>query len=160
MKKIKVVWCILSIFLMALIFFFSHQTADVSSNTSGRFAKVLADVLALVFSGELYEKILWVAQWIVRKSAHLLLFTLLGVSVYNSFEIPRKGKRVLTSLIVCIFYAITDEFHQSFIPGRACRIGDVLIDSIGSMVGVFLAQVKSLCYILKKQEKGEDEYGN
>lgn len=135
MKKIKVVWSILSVALMALIFFFSHQTAEVSSDTSGGFAQILADVLAIFFKGEVYEKLLWVAQWLVRKSAHLILFALLGVCVYNSINLPKGRKRFLIALIICILYAVSDEIHQGFIPGRACRATDILIDTTGIAVG-------------------------
>lgn len=138
MKKIKVVWSILSVALMALIFFFSHQSAEVSSDTSGGFAQILAKVLGVFFKGEVYETLLWVAQWIVRKSAHLVLFALLGVFVYNSIDLPKGRKRFLVALIICILYAVSDEIHQSFIPGRACRMSDIVIDATGIAVGQLL----------------------
>lgn len=140
MKKIKVVWSILSVALMALIFFFSHQSAEVSSDTSGGFAQILAKVLGVFFKGEVYETLLWVAQWIVRKSAHLVLFALLGVFVYNSIDLPKGRKRFLVALIICILYAVSDEVHQSFIPGRACRMTDVLIDAVGSVLAIGIAR--------------------
>lgn len=149
MKKIKVVWCILSIVLMALIFFFSHQPANVSSDTSGKFAKILAEFLGLLFRGRLYEQVLWLAQLIVRKSAHLVLFTMLGIFVYNTFDISGR-ERFVIALAICILYALGDEFHQSFVPGRACRLSDVFIDSVGSTAGIAIAQVKR---ILHKKEK-------
>ena len=138
MKKIKVVWSILSVALMALIFFFSHQSAEVSSDTSGGFAQILAKVLGVFFKGEVYETLLWVAQWIVRKSAHLVLFALLGVFVYNSIDLPKGRKRFLIALIICIIYAVSDEIHQYFIPGRACRMTDVMIDAVGSILAILM----------------------
>ncbi len=160
MKKIKVVWCVISIIIMTLIFFFSHQSADVSSDTSGRFAKILANFLALIFKGELYERILWVAQWIVRKSAHLVLYAMLGICVYNTFNISGKLKRLLISMAICVLYAISDEIHQSFVPGRACRLSDVLIDGIGSISGIAFIKLKVLKRIFKKTDREEDIYGN
>ena len=42
------------------------------------------------------------------------------------------------AIVACILYATTDEIHQCFVPGRACKALDVLIDSLGSCTGVFL----------------------
>lgn len=138
MKKIKVVWSILSVALMALIFFFSHQSAEVSSQTSGGFAQILAKVIGVFFKGEVYETVLWIAQWIVRKSAHLVLFALLGLFVYNSIDLPKGRKRFLIALIICILYAVSDEVHQYFIPGRACRVSDIVIDGVGIISSIIL----------------------
>ncbi len=135
MKKIKVVWLVMSVAVMALIFFFSHQTAEVSSDTSGGFAQILADFLGIFFKGEVYDTLLWVAQWMVRKSAHIILFALLGVCVYKSLDFGTRKSRVIITLLICLLYAISDEIHQSFIPGRACRVTDILIDATGIAVG-------------------------
>ncbi len=138
MKKIKVVWCILSVALMALIFFFSHQTADVSSDTSGPLARLLAKILSAIFKGKAYETVLWVCQWIVRKSAHFILFAILGICVYKTLNFGTPKSRVVIAILICILYAISDEIHQIFIPGRAGRISDVLIDGAGSISAIAL----------------------
>lgn len=43
----------------------------------------------------------------------------------------------LYALAISAAYAATDEFHQLFVLGRACRFSDVLIDSAGAGVGIF-----------------------
>lgn len=48
------------------------------------------------------------------------------------------SKKYLISILICIIYATSDEIHQIFVPGRACQIRDILIDSIGSITGVYL----------------------
>ena len=50
------------------------------------------------------------------------------------------------ALIVCVLYAISDEVHQMFVPGRGPGIKDVLIDSAGATVGigVYMFVVKML----------------
>lgn len=42
------------------------------------------------------------------------------------------------ALIICMLYAISDELHQLFIPGRSAEIRDVFIDSFGATVGIFI----------------------
>jgi VanZ family protein len=44
----------------------------------------------------------------------------------------KNKKLILISILICFLYALSDEIHQSFVPGRACRILDVVIDTSGS----------------------------
>ncbi len=41
-------------------------------------------------------------------------------------------KAFFITISICFLYALSDEIHQFFVPGRACRILDVLIDTLGS----------------------------
>ena len=43
---------------------------------------------------------------------------------------------VVFTLLLCIGYAITDELHQAFVPGRTPKLLDVLIDSSGALLGI------------------------
>ena len=56
-------------------------------------------------------------------------------TLFLTYKINPKIQFVLSWIIVCI-YAITDEIHQLFIPGRAGRIVDVYIDSLGALIGM------------------------
>ena len=59
------------------------------------------------------------------------------------------------SAIIGVTYAITDEIHQAFTPGRAPSVTDVCIDSIGVLTGIFIlitliVFVESICNWLKR----------
>jgi VanZ family protein len=79
---------------------------------------------------------------ILRKLAHMteyaILFVLFwrGLSQSNSFPVK---KRLLAALVLTIFYAMSDEYHQTFVPGRAGRVWDVAIDTAGALGGLVLA---------------------
>lgn len=60
-----------------------------------------------------------------------LLITLKGKNKLNK-------KYFLIATLISIFYAITDEFHQLFVPGRVTSPKDILIDSIGSLSSIIL----------------------
>jgi len=45
---------------------------------------------------------------------------------------------VLLAFVICVLYAISDETHQIFVPGRSAQISDVLIDSVGAIVGILM----------------------
>ena len=50
------------------------------------------------------------------------------------YTLGMKRKYVLLASIICIIYALTDEFHQTFIDGRSGQISDVFLDSSGSLI--------------------------
>lgn len=143
MKKIKVLSCIVTVALMALIFFFSSQTAEVSSKTSSGITQKIAEVISYVVKSDNVEGIRRSIHTIIRKTAHFTLFFLLAASVANSlFQLfgTEKMKLFIIASLFCLLYAITDEIHQMFVPGRAAMFVDIIIDFAGSMsgAGVFI----------------------
>ena len=61
---------------------------------------------------------------------------------YGSFEtlpgmISSKG---LIPLLIGFLYAVRDEIHQQFVPGRAMQARDVLIDTAGVLLGIWIAR--------------------
>lgn len=77
---------------------------------------------------------------ILRKNAHAFEYIVLAMLVCNAFFINKfKGKgAVVYVLFICLFYAVTDEFHQLFVPGRTSLVSDVLIDFTGALIGLGL----------------------
>ncbi|KUP05305.1 hypothetical protein Q73_13405, partial [Bacillus coahuilensis m2-6] len=76
---------------------------------------------------------------IIRKNAHFYVYLVLAVLMMNALKSNQyKNIRILLTLIFCIVYAITDEIHQLFVPGREAQVNDVLIDSIGATFGIGL----------------------
>lgn len=49
-----------------------------------------------------------------------------------------SGNRVLVTLAGAVLYGLSDEWHQSFVPGRTPDIRDIFVDSVGAMAGLFL----------------------
>ncbi|WP_427338140.1 VanZ family protein [Caloranaerobacter sp. DY30410] len=80
---------------------------------------------------------------IVRKFAHFGIYFVLGLLVTNAFV--RSGvkgfKAFIFSLAFCILYAVIDEIHQLFVPGRCAQVTDVLIDSVGAFGGIGMYEV-------------------
>ena len=82
-----------------------------------------------------------VLQPIVRKTAHFSIYTLLGFFTMNfalTFNAD-KYKRGIASWGAGTLYAVTDELHQYFVPGRSCEFRDVCIDSLGVFTGIMIA---------------------
>jgi VanZ family protein len=69
---------------------------------------------------------------VLRKLAHACEFAVLGSLLLRALRDERAA------LAAGIAYAISDELHQHFVPGRIGSPVDVLIDSVGVAVGVLL----------------------
>ena len=70
--------------------------------------------------------------------------------LFSSTKGKKQYKIFLLVIIISIFYGITDEVHQFFVPGRNCGFFDLLLDSIG----IFMASLFYLCRLLfLKNEK-------
>lgn len=143
MKKIKVISCIVSVALMALIFFFSSQPADMSSTVSGSITeKIIAFIIRLFdIPASDADNIYSVLHFFVRKTAHFVLFFALGASYANTVSVicnVSTKKVFIIALLLSVAYAISDEIHQLSVSGRDCKVGDVIIDSSGALSGIGL----------------------
>lgn len=75
----------------------------------------------------------------IRKMAHATEYAILGFLLTGSYaDSSRKRKNVLLPAVTGSLYAVSDELHQMFVPGRSCEIKDMLIDSSGVIVGTLL----------------------
>ena len=86
---------------------------------------------------------------IVRKMAHFSIYFVFSVLMYlfiSRYNIKNKSVK-LSAVSICLLYAISDEIHQYFVPGRSCEIRDVFIDLCGILSGIILIclikQIKS-----------------
>ncbi len=149
MKKIKVISCVITFAVMALIFFFSSQTATDSALTSAGITRKIAQFIASVFRYNKPHNIYAILHFLVRKAAHFLLFFMLGLSVTNAMLCVFGWERLRLfayAAAFCLLYAISDEIHQIFVPGRAAMLMDVLIDLAGAMLGsVIFILGRGLC---------------
>jgi VanZ family protein len=73
---------------------------------------------------------------LVKKSGHFIGYGLLALALW--FAVKWNGKKVWLVLLITFLYSISDEFHQSFIPGRHASLLDILLfDTAGAVTFVF-----------------------
>ena len=106
----------------------SSADSTESNNQSGFIVNIISHILNI--------NNIELLSFIIRKIAHLTEYLILGLLVHNL--IKQYNKKWYISLIICILYAISDELHQGFTPGRSPQISDVFIDTIGSLIGISL----------------------
>ena len=77
---------------------------------------------------------------VLRKCAHLTVYALLAMACVRGLAHHGLGQRaqLLGGGAMALAYAISDEFHQTFVPGRSGAPRDVAIDLIGIAAGLLL----------------------
>ncbi len=130
-------YSVLVVIWQIIIFLFSAQTADASSGLSGRLTKIIIGFFMPNLTDAQLQSIAQSLSFVVRKSAHFVIYFALGILMYKAIQKCRYFKNKFSfSFVFCALYSVTDEVHQMFVPGRACRIFDIFVDCCGSVLGI------------------------
>lgn len=141
---VAVSWILVAV-CMGIIFSLSAQNGEESSDLSGSFVMAILEWLKLD-----------VDEGFLRTCAHCLEFMGLSLLMFNA--VYATWEMNLTPLIAfagTALYAVTDEIHQIYVPDRAFQLSDILVDSIGALIGVTASFVilKFILYIRKRGNK-------
>jgi VanZ family protein len=83
---------------------------------------------------------LW--DFVLRKIAHVVEYAVLSLLLSRAFKRTWPSldwkKILIWTSVLAVLYAASDEWHQSFVPGRGPSVGDVLIDSCGVLVAILI----------------------
>lgn len=129
---------LLTILMMAFIFLQSALPGHVSGAESNLIVRVLSGLLDAE-PGQV--------GFVVRKGAHFAEYLVLGmcllVNVWDCRENLRRKPGLDAGLAWALgaLYAMTDEFHQLFVPGRSGELRDVCIDAAGVLCGVVVMRL-------------------
>lgn len=150
-----------AILIMIMIYYFSSKPAEIS----GQESMVVTDYIYTVYEsfsgrvGPAEERAYTISllEHIIRKAAHMTEYAMLALALAWPFrKHSLKGLSLtLATMGSTVFYAMSDEFHQTFVPGRSGEIRDVIIDSIGAVIGYLIFTV-----IYKKLHKKANEAAN
>ena len=84
----------------------------------------------------------FLGDFLIKKSAHLFEYGVLAILLYRAllnYDV-NTNKALFFAILIAGLYGVSDEFHQSFIPGRGPAVRDVIIDTIGATIGIFLTR--------------------
>ena len=155
-KKI-LIW--LPAIVMAMIIFgFSKQDGEESSGLSYKAADIILTVCdkagIIDYNENNRESMIEAVQFPIRKATHMTEYAIFSIFVMIALIVDGiKGVRIpVISAVIAIAFAATDEFHQTFVPGRYGCVLDVLIDATGSIIGLIIVYIiyKNVC-----KHKGE-----
>ncbi|MDR0875574.1 MAG: VanZ family protein [Clostridiales Family XIII bacterium] len=140
----------LTAFIMGFIYFMSSMPGEDSSQMSNFIVRNLERLIPAFdyISGAAYQGAHELLSWMVRKGAHFTEYALLGfflAAAFHTYLLPedrtagRLFRGFFFALLIGVAYAGTDEFHQSFVSGRAAMLMDVGFDGAGVFVGALLS---------------------
>ena len=114
------------------------STRAYSSSVTGSLLAQLLFLLHIHLTPQTFATI----HFLIRKLAHCTEFAVFGLLLYQSFE-PRHPERWNTrgafgALLVAGLFSLTDEYHQSFVPGRTASLVDCGIDTSGAFLALVL----------------------
>lgn len=146
--RIILLWA-LALVWIAVLFFFSAQTAEESGSLSMWATEVLLRLCPWI---PLDAAVL---HPIIRKLAHFCFFGiegfLLGLASLNTF---RGRFSVGMPVVACAAMAALNEYRQMFAEGRSCEVRDMLIDFSGAVLGIVLAAlIFAACTRAKRDER-------
>lgn len=158
---ITVAWC-------ATIFRLSGMNSESSNGAStGIVEKAISKVLdatneaGITDSHPDDEKLAKAAELInapLRKVIHATVYFVLALLLLAISRVIFGSKKYLLScavtILLCFIFAMTDEYHQTFVDGRTGQMMDVMIDAAGACVGVLLF---SSYYLVWKIGKIQEE---
>lgn len=147
----------LTLFWMVFIFMMSSAGKDESNSQSGAVCEFICEHFVEGYEEMAPEEQIQIQQKIsfpVRKCAHLSEYAVLGAlmtltaaswrredeETMRTGETPGGTVRILPVLAAGFLYAVSDEIHQIFVPGRSGEPRDVLIDTSGVLIGICLVR--------------------
>lgn len=137
----KIISFIVLILWMIVIFSFSSAEANKSTGTSDKVITTMIEIKDKITNNETpnneKEIIVKNSSFYIRKLAHITEYLILGFLMFNLLK-QYSVTNIYYAIGLSILYSCTDEFHQLFISGRSGSIRDVLIDSIGILIGTYL----------------------
>ena len=129
--------CLPLLLSMMLIFAVSmnHNPYRDLPTALNQFVQSVGDLIGLALVGHSIDE-----QELLGQPGHVLEFALLGVTAARALIWKRKPSIgfFLLTFAACGLYALSDEIHQIFVPGRAFEIRDLVLDSVGILIGLFL----------------------
>lgn len=148
-------------FVFYSIFQFSAQSGETSSSLSRKVVSKAINVFPYTknLSNTTKTKIIEKSQPIVRKMAHFSIYTHVGILIMafiSTYDVILL-KKFIVSLGVGLVYAVSDEIHQFYVPGRTPKLLDVAIDTAGVFLGIIIVLIiisvfKALADGVRKKE--------
>ena len=85
------------------------------------------------------SEIFW-QDFVVKKTAHMVEYGIFALLLYRALRAYEtdQTRAVILSILFAGLYGLTDEFHQSFTPGREPRVRDVAFDTIGASLSMLI----------------------
>lgn len=138
LTKRNILDIILVLIWMIIIFVFSSQDGNESTEKS-KIVIYIFNYIGLDLNSILGD----MADLVVRKGAHMTEYFILIMLIQRTLRDKYTvNKSLVFAFLITVLYASSDEYHQTFVQGRCGQAKDVLIDSCGALIYVFIIKCK------------------
>jgi VanZ family protein len=133
--------------LIWLLLIFIGSTDLMSAEQTSR----IIGPLLRWFNPDISAQLIAQVQFFVRKGAHVTEYAILAVLFWRALRATLRSASILSigagALIVSALFAVSDEFHQSFVATRTASESDVLIDTSGAIIAL------AICYLMARRRE-------
>ena len=135
-------------------------SASADKSSGHRSSRIIGPLVRWLVP-DISQKKLDAIVYSVRKVAHMSEYAVLALLLFRALARPGRNAEVnlcrttersvfpvrsaIFAFLLSVVYAMTDEFHQTFVPSREGQITDVLIDSLGAAAGLFALWLVGRC---------------
>ena len=136
----RIITTVITVAIAAVIFYLSAQPADDSSGLSSFLCEKILTLFDFYKNADAAKKLELLVYYdgVLRCLAHFGVFFLLSLSSAFMWKAWDIGWPSSAALVTAALYAVTDELHQLFVPGRAFQFTDILIDLAGAFLAVLI----------------------
>jgi VanZ family protein len=127
----------LPVVIWMLVIFSASTGAGTPQHTS-RFLRPFLQIFKPDLTDEQFDKI----HYAIRKTGHFTEYAILALLLWRALRTERgfakfiPAAQFIAVLLLCAFYATTDELHQKYVKGREASVHDVILDSCGAAFGL------------------------
>ena len=157
-KVIMILGIILSIAWMTIIFTYSSQNGQKVDEKAVPIIETITESNETYQNASKEEKVLMNNdyEFYISKVVHILEYGALCFFLFMAFIlIKKRWINYLFSFIITVAFAISDEYHQTFIPDRSARPQDVLIDALAAIICILSLELIYTIFRIIKPKKLE-----
>ena len=156
--------CLVLTLLWGLVIFgFSANNAEKSTIQSNAVTEIVLRIFYDDFdelSPAEQQRLVDACDGVTRKLAHFTAYAILGFLLCSTLGFApgtffiKNFKKAVFSFVPCVVFAVTDEYHQTLVEGRAGRFTDVVIDSSGVAFGIIIAVAlfAAVTFVISKKQ--------
>lgn len=147
-KIIKFKPWLIVLLLMIIIFIFSNMNTYQSNGKSQYLINKMVTITSTIankiglldtkLTEEEIDKLTISLNLPLRKCTHFTIYLILSLLIIYALKYTNIKKKELLTILICFLYAITDEYHQTFIAGRTGQFSDVIIDTLGTITAIII----------------------
>ena len=114
--------------------------------------------LAVIYYVSAQPQVGWATPYpdkLLHVSEYLVLSILLARALNNGIRKPVSAPTRLLTWSLCVAYAVSDEIHQIFVPGRSPDVRDAVADACGAALGLLMLHAAQAAWLRRRPSRAD-----